>query len=555
MEEILKVDEKILSRERLDYMKKLNSQYNFYNIMKQKDRDAIGRPSTEAFETALSLENFLATFSAVRECTQKYLVSKGLDREYLVEDFNAFLNIFSAYAGVIEGQNSLNLNGEDAKKDKTELNFLDFKEKGGDPDNFLEVIIASYIDSLDRLASSGKQMKKLLSVMYNSLEEKIKYQRNKYPLLASTVSEIVLSVNNSKIKGFSSSVETQEILAIDKNTEDYMTFDKIIGNNLAKIKLRKYAEDLFEYDAELKKNPVSEISQIPKSIFLYARPGTGKTSLAAAMRNYMLELQEITKKNFVWVTIDSSIKSKWYGETEAVLKAKTKEAMSPKNIGVIFIDDIETFLVSRTDDTSNAIDRALTMYLNQLIEGIDTAYHGNYLILSASNMPDQMDEATRERIGQKPFKVPGPETIDEYVAFLKIKLEKGINGDYMKIRDSEWVRAAELCKKYEETLSPRDITKAMWNLLEDARNRKDFDASNNLSYEKRKAKILSECEPIDINKLLAAIENKYKEELDQEKVSHQAEINRKASHLEREYYAMKKFEEIMQQKEGNANNA
>lgn len=533
----MRVDENALNSARIKYKSSLNGKYEFYRTLMLKDNDSIGRLSKDAYESSISLEDFLSTFSAVRECLEKYLTAKGLSSAVPKNDFSAFLNIFSTYAGISEGRVSLNMGEECAQK--SGINFIDFKENSGSPESYLDVIISSYLDSVKKNTKSGSEMKKLLSILYNSLEEKLMSEKENYKILESAVSETVLSIDGIKLKGFSAHDGIQEKKEEEQSgCEEKITFDRIIGNTKAKEAIKRYAEMLFLYNPIEKKNPVSDFTYIPRTVFMYAGPGTGKTSLASAGKNYMRELSEKTGKKFSWVTIDSSIKKKWYGETEEILKAKTDSAMSPDGIGVIFIDDIDGLVASRNDSFANAPDKSMTMYLMQLVEGIDTPYFGNYMIISASNRPDDLDPALIERISESSFLVPGPETAEEYAIFLKLKLEKGISSGYVSIKDSEWKSAAELCMKHRETLSPRDLTKAIRVLQQESSLGACLDEIISLPLEMQKEKIRSSFSPITINALEDAITARCKSEIEQHELSEKSLVEKRASELEREFNAI-----------------
>ncbi|MCX6709574.1 MAG: AAA family ATPase, partial [Candidatus Woesearchaeota archaeon] len=326
-----------------------------------------------------------------------------------------------------------------------------------------------------------------------------------------------------------------------------------IGNSEAKTALKKYADMLFLYDAKTKKNPISESTHIPRTVFMYARPGTGKTSIASAARNYMSGLSEKTGKKFSWVPIDSSIKKKWYGETEEILKSKVEKAMNPDNIGVIFIDDIDGLVISRSDESSNAPDKSMTIYLMQLIEGIDTPYYGNYMIISASNKPGDLDDALIERIGEASFNVPGPKTKREYSEFLKIKLEKGIKSGYVRISENEWEKAAELCMKYSEELSPRDLTKAMRMLQDEALKESALEGLCDLPYPEQKRRINLGFERIGINELAKAIENRYHNEMSQREVTYESEIKKIKESIVKEKKAIEIAAKELAESEKNGN--
>ena len=298
MEEILRIDQSTLKKARVEVKRALKNRYNFYDTLLIRDSTAIGMLSRDAYETAESLENFLATFYAVRECTQRYLSARGFSGT----DAYAFLNIFSTYAGLSEARE--NLSGEDIEL-SNELEFLDFSEGSpSSPESFLETIITSYIHSVKQNAGTGGQIKKLAKILYNSLEDRVLKEKSNYPVLESIISGAVIVINSVKIKGFSRyGGEAQQNQAPAENgAEEQTSFEDIIGNNEAKAALKRYAEMLFLYSPEERNNPILKVSFIPRTVFLYARPGTGKTSLAAAMRNYMQKLSGETGKKMRWTT-------------------------------------------------------------------------------------------------------------------------------------------------------------------------------------------------------------------------------------------------------------
>jgi len=534
MEEILRIDQSTLKKARVEVKRALKNRYNFYDTLLIRDSTAIGMLSRDAYETAESLENFLATFYAVRECTQRYLSARGFSGT----DAYAFLNMFSTYAGLSEARE--NLSGEDIEL-SNELEFLDFSEGSpSSPESFLETIITSYIHSVKQNAGTGGQIKKLAKILYNSLEDRVLKEKSNYPVLESIISGAVIVINSVKIKGFSRyGGEAQQNQAPAENgAEEQTSFEDIIGNKEAKAALKRYAEMLFLYSPEERNNPILKVSFIPRTVFLYARPGTGKTSLAAAMRNYMQKLSGETGKKMRWTTIDSSIKSKWYGETEEILKAKTREAMSPDGIGVIFIDDIDGFVVSRAESSVNAPDKSMTVYLMQIIEGIDTPYYGNYIILSASNKPSDLDEALLERIGEASFLVPGPQTVDEYAEFIISKLKRGISAGYVQLSREGLERASRLCIEYSEVLSPREISKALRMLQENACSSVDYEQLRNIPSDEINNKILNMVSRVGDEDVIRAIMKKYEQELLQRKTSQEYEVRRLADEIQKRAMAI-----------------
>ena len=124
----------------------------------------------------------------------------------------------------------------------------------------------------------------------------------------------------------------------------------------------------------------------PPGILLHGPPGTGKTTIARALATEVdASFYEISAADLL---------SKWAGESEervARLFAKGR-ANRPS---IIFIDEIDGLLRSRTADTANHWEeRVVSQFLREL-DGLGSA--SGVLLVGATNRPDVVDPALRER--------------------------------------------------------------------------------------------------------------------------------------------------------------
>jgi SpoVK/Ycf46/Vps4 family AAA+-type ATPase len=92
----------------------------------------------------------------------------------------------------------------------------------------------------------------------------------------------------------------------------------------------------------------------------------------------------------------SSLMSKWVGEGEKMVRTLFTVAGCHKN-SIVFIDEIDSLLTSRSSDESEASRRVKTEFLVQL-DGVGTGKFETVVIVGATNRPQELDEAARRRM-------------------------------------------------------------------------------------------------------------------------------------------------------------
>jgi len=129
----------------------------------------------------------------------------------------------------------------------------------------------------------------------------------------------------------------------------------------------------------------------PKGVLLFGPPGTGKTMIGKAIASE-------TDATFFSVSA-SSLMSKWIGEGEKMVRALFSVARCYQP-AVVFVDEIDSLLTCRTDGEQEATRRVKTEFLVQ-IDGAGVSKDTRVLLVGATNLPHQLDEAARRRMAKR----------------------------------------------------------------------------------------------------------------------------------------------------------
>lgn len=140
-----------------------------------------------------------------------------------------------------------------------------------------------------------------------------------------------------------------------------------------------------------------------KSLFLYGRPGCGKTSLARCIANAL-------SRPLHTVLIDGIVGS-YLGDTAKALRAAfTHAASSPC---VLFLDELDAIAKHRSDSSDVGEARRI---VNSMLQILDDAKRQEILIIAATNEDQMIDRAVWRRF-ETAIKVdqPSEELIAEYL--------------------------------------------------------------------------------------------------------------------------------------------
>ncbi|KAJ5476539.1 hypothetical protein N7475_002268 [Penicillium sp. IBT 31633x] len=189
---------------------------------------------------------------------------------------------------------------------------------------------------------------------------------------------------------------------------DEVHWDDIAGLEVAKKALKEAVVYPF-----LRPDLFSGLREPARGMLLFGPPGTGKTMLARAVATE-------SKSTFFSVSA-SSLTSKWHGESEKLVRALfgLAKALAPS---IIFVDEIDSLLSARSSGSEHeASRRSKTEFLVQWSD-LQRAAAGReqtsrekkegdatrVLVLAATNMPWDIDEAARRRFVRRQY-IPLPE--------------------------------------------------------------------------------------------------------------------------------------------------
>lgn len=154
----------------------------------------------------------------------------------------------------------------------------------------------------------------------------------------------------------------------------------------------------------------------PKGLLLFGPPGTGKTLIGRCIAS---------QSNSTFYSISaSSLTSKWVGEGEKLVRALFHVAKK-SSPSVVFIDEIDSLLMQRTEGENEGTRRIKTEFLVQM-DGVKGS--SGVLVIGATNRPKEIDEAARRRFVKRLY-VPLPDKEGRTTIIRKLLQEEADLGE------------------------------------------------------------------------------------------------------------------------------
>lgn len=267
-------------------------------------------------------------------------------------------------------------------------------EEKGDLDGALDNFIRG-ADILNRTLKSlpaGKKKEEARSFLANVLSHGERVKAKKRRILGLPPAKRVKPSNQNK----SSHMEPMY-----KRIEDEIV-DKSPGVKFSEVKgLRDVKQALFETIIMPTSRPdiFTGIRAPPRGLLFFGPPGNGKTMIAKAVAS---------ECNSTFFSISaSSLVSKYVGDSEKLMKALFALARE-RAPSIIFIDEIDAILKSRNENEQESSRRLKTEFLVQFDGVAASAGDARVLVIGATNLPWELDEAALRRFPKR-YEVPLPD--------------------------------------------------------------------------------------------------------------------------------------------------
>ena len=223
-----------------------------------------------------------------------------------------------------------------------------------------------------------------------------------------------------KLKGFDEKMIEfiqSEILSSSPDVQ----WDDIAGLEFAK----KTIKEIIIWPM-LKPEFFSGIRSPPKGLLLFGPPGTGKTMIAKAIASQ--------SKSMFFNISASSLMSKWIGESEKLVRTLFALA-SFYQPSVVFIDEIDSLLTSRSENENEASRRIKTEFLVQL-DGAGTNINDRILIIGATNRPQEIDDAFVRRLSKRLY-IPLPNKVSRKQLIMRLLEKERKNNNKYEINEND----------------------------------------------------------------------------------------------------------------------
>jgi hypothetical protein len=246
--------------------------------------------------------------------------------------------------------------------------------------------------------------------------------------LLAQVAGVTFRIGEIELRGFN----LTEAGKVEKVEFTPVLPEQIVGNTSAKRALIRYVDRLALYDAGKGSNPVLELGGLPSTVLFDGFPGTGKSSLFRMAMTRLTQRGEQVGLPVRFALIDPGIKDEYYGKTGQRLKEHLDLARDMQALVLIFFDDIDLLLASRSDRDISGSDKDVLTITMQFLDGMLTKFVGNYQTYAATNEPTATDSALRQRFHHRE-PIAGPEDWDDYAALIGIKLAHQIKRGMVKV--------------------------------------------------------------------------------------------------------------------------
>lgn len=227
--------------------------------------------------------------------------------------------------------------------------------------------------------------------------------------------------------------------------------EDIVGNDEYVQAGLKLARDVAAFDLEAGTSP----KRINPVLFGLGKPGCGKTITAHAIGNYFLEYcrQRDIPARFKVIRRTDWASAYQNASANQLVKIFKEEVYGFEGVVGVYWPDIDTAFASRSSGDLRMEEKNNLGAVFGIFDGTLIPKDGKWFMICDANFM-QMDEATRSRIAQNPFTVPGPTSAEDFVKLMRDILLRDVKR-FVNPDDPRWVEAGQAC--VDNGLSGRNV--------------------------------------------------------------------------------------------------
>lgn len=218
-----------------------------------------------------------------------------------------------------------------------------------------------------------------------------------------------------------------------------VSFNEIVGNQVAKDAANRLASRLACFDPVRKANPFNELGGFHSVVMGYGKAGTGKTLINAATATKCHELCILVGLPFVCWPLPDNIVSTFQGGSAERMMNWIRRFLDTDKIIFGPVDDAENSFEERTRQNVSAGVREVIGVFLRGTEGASAIWHGNSVISFYTNLPEQLDRAVISRV-QARYPIEGAVTEHDF-----------LDQDYLW-----WKKLADIDPRFVEMKKPTD---------------------------------------------------------------------------------------------------